>query len=119
MTPATTQQFEAWAGMPPGSLDGWEAHGHYRGDELAAIAVVQGVEIHFAIAPEHRHRVIARHRTREFLAPLLDRRGYLTTRTVRESPSHPFLLRLGFAWTWRCENFDHYMLGALPFGKEH
>lgn len=114
---ATTQDFESWTGMPAHSLNGWEAYGHYSGDELAAIAVLDGAEIHFAIAPEHRHRVIVRHRTREFLAPLLDRRGYLTTRTQHGTQSR-FLERLGFTHTWRCEHFDHYMLGALPFSKE-
>lgn len=111
------EQFAAWASLPLELFaEGWEfvplrIHG-----EVRAMAALQGTEIHFAAAPGCR--VIAKHRTREFLKPLLDRRGYLTTRAVLGGAAHDFLTRLGFAHTWRDEQFDHYMLTALPFGRE-
>jgi hypothetical protein len=113
----STAVFEAWTGMPAASLMGWEPHGHYFGDELVAMAVMQGTEIHFAISPAFRHCVFAKHRTRFFLGPLLAKTGYLTTRTEHDKPG--IVERIGFIKTWRSRHFDHYMLTNLPFGKEN
>ena len=88
------------------------------GIEVAA-ACMSGSEIHFAIAPEWRHRVIARLRAREFLAPLFDVHGFLTTRTEPNKPHHRFLERMGFMRTWNDGIHDHYMMTELPFGERN
>lgn len=111
--------FTAWSGIPGADMSAWEFKPYVQGGQVRAIAALSGFEIHFAIAPEFRHRVIARHRTREFLAPLLEDKGFLTTRTEPDEGRHKFLTRLGFERTWNDGALDHYMLTAAPFGKEH
>lgn len=86
------------------------------GIEVAA-ACMSGSEIHFAIAPEWRHRVISRLRTRQFLEPLFDVHGFLTTRNVPNKPHHRFLERMGFMRTWNDGVYDHYFMTELPFGE--
>ena len=98
------------------ALDSWEFHSYEQDGEVQAIAAIQGTEIHFAIAPNWRHRVIARRRTRSFLAPLFERLGFLTTRSEPSAQHHEFLSRIGFNKTWHDGRFDHYMLTELPFG---
>jgi hypothetical protein len=100
-------------------LDGWEMHPHLRDGEVVAIAALRGTEIHFAVKPEWRNRVILRDITRAFLAPLMERRGYLTTRTRPYAYERRFLERLGFKHTWSNDGVDHYMLTELPFGREN
>lgn len=117
------ESFVKWASLPSRSaehLRGWSTHGVWRNGELAGIAIVNGTEIHFASAPEQRGVLFQRARARNFLKPLLSRRGYLTT-TVRQGDrvSKRFIERLGFAPTWGDGLFDHYMLCELPFSKEN
>lgn len=88
--------------------------------ETAGVAAVDGTEIHFALAEDWRGRAITRARTREFLAPLIARRGYLTTRAeMPDAERRSFLERLGFRRTWTQDNgIEHYMLTCLPFDKK-
>ena len=85
------------------------------GIEVAA-ACMSGSEIHFAIAPEWRRRVISRLRTREFLAPLFEVHGFLTTRTAPDKMRYHFLERIGFVLTWNDGVNNHYFMHKLPFG---
>lgn len=112
--------FISWAGLPPDApgieaLDAWEFHAYERGGETQAVAAVQGTEIHFAIAPHWRRRLICRQRTREFLAPLFERFGYLTTRSIPSQENNVFLSRLGFIETWNDGKYSHWMMCELPF----
>lgn len=110
------EAFEAWSGLPPGSVEGWEFIPHKEAGELAAVAALRGTEIHFAVAPGWRHRVIQRSRTRAFLAPLIERAGFLTTRS-NDMKHDRFLTGLGFVRTWSEGAMNHYMLTELPFGE--
>ena len=110
--------FAAWSGVPAELLDGWDFHAHRRAGRPAAIAAMQGTEIHFAVAPEWRGRTIFRSVTRRFLEPLFERRGYLTTRVMAGEPHGRFLARLGFVKTSTRDGVEYYMLMALPFGRE-
>ena len=97
----------------------WSERLYERGGKAVARLIRMGSEVHFEIHPEHRHRVIYRHVTREFLRPVFEEHGFLTTRThPRDFKSQAFIERLGFERTWSDENFDYYMLTALPFGKK-
>lgn len=86
--------------------------------EVAA-ACMSGSEIHFAIAPEWRHRVIAKLRTQEFLRPLFEIHGFLTTRAIPNAKHDRFLTRMGFMRTWNDGIHDHYMMTELPFGERN
>ena len=110
--------FESWAGMPPGSMLGWRFVEYAPAGQVQAVAAIQGTEIHFAVAPERRHRVIARQRTRDFLRPIFDSIGFLTTRVVRGDARADFVRRLGFVPTWSDDTMDHFMMTELPFGRK-
>mgnify|MGYP002139679290 FL=1 len=117
------EQFAEWSSLDRAAAEeltaaGWTLHPWMAGDEMACIAIMHGPEIHFVAAPKWRRRLILRERTRAFLAPLMERRGYLTTRAAPDDGHRPFLERLGFRFTWNDGLHDHFMLHELPFGKE-
>lgn len=107
--------FERWSGVPTGTVDGWEFVPFVVKDKPVAIAAIGGVEIHFAVDPEWRRRLINRSRTRSFLAPLLSRRGYLTTRVAGDDD---FVRRIGFVPTWDDGTIRHYILFKTPFERQ-
>ena len=117
------ERFADWSGIEQtaevmASLCEWSMHPYMDGDEIRAIAAMSGSEIHFAVAPQWRHKIITRQRTRAFLAPLFDVNGFLTTRAEPDEKHHRFLSRLGFERTWNDGRFDHYYMHELPFKKE-
>lgn len=113
--------FTAWAGIAPteGAAESlraeWSFHAYTNEGEVRAIAAMAGSEIHFAVAPQWRGRVIARQRARDFLAPLFAKHGFLTTRSEPDEKNRDFLERIGFLFTWNDGRFDHYMMHELPF----
>jgi hypothetical protein len=97
-------------------FDDWEVVPGYIDGKHAATAVLKGTEIHFGIVPEFRRKAILRSRTQEFLRPMLERRGFLTTRVLRTSTAQKrFVERVGFKPTWADETFQYYLLGQVPF----
>ena len=93
----------------------WEVVPGYVDGQHAATAIVKGSEIHFGLVPEFRRRV-TRGRVREFLRPLLERRGFLTTRVLLASrDKQRFVERVGFRPTWSDGAFQYYLLGELPW----
>ena len=119
------EQFAEWSNLDRAAAEeltaaGWTLHPGMMGDEMACIAIMHGPEIHFVAAPKWRRRLMLRERTREFLAPLMERHGYLTTRADPKDGHRAFLERLGFSFTWNDGRLDHYFLHELPFsGKEN
>jgi hypothetical protein len=96
----------------------WEVVPYYAGEQHACTAVVKGSEIHFAVVPGYRGKVIRRNNTRAFLAPLLERQGYLTTRVPHgRLAQKKFVQRLGFTPTWKDGDVEYYLLGELPFER--
>jgi len=117
-------QFLLWSRLPvPGGAgltsfqEDWTIVEHRHADRLVALAAMRGTEIHYAMAPTEQGRgFISRARAAEFLGPLLERRGYLTTR-VWDGRCTKFIERLGFRHTWKHGSVNHYMLMALPFAR--
>lgn len=115
------QLFALWASVDAEALAvaGWIFHPLWVGQELAAIAAMRGTEIHFASAPTWRRRLITRRRTRQFLEPLYDKWGFLTTRAAPDAHDQiRFITRLGFELTSGGKLINHYMLSELPFSKQ-
>lgn len=81
-------------------------------------AALKGSEIHVEFT---REGVINRRKVREFLGPLIDRMGFLTTRVpVDDEDSDRFVRRIGFRESGRTDEFIFYMLTGQPFSrKEH
>jgi hypothetical protein len=119
------EQFAEWSNLDRAAAEeltaaGWTLHPGMMGDEMACIAIMHGPEIHFVAAPKWRRRLMLRERTRAFLAPLMERHGYLTTRSDPSDGHRNFLERLGFEFTWNDGQLDHFMMCELPFrGKEN
>lgn len=102
--------------VSPSMLAGHEFHDYIVDGDPVATAMIKGTEIHFAVDPKWRGRLIQRQRAREFLSPLLERNGFLTT-TTDGIKSAKFLAALGFVETW-CEGpYVHHMLCTLPFSN--
>jgi len=100
--------FEDWEVIPM-TIDG----------KHVATGVFKGMELHFALVPGWKPQACYRGVIREFLRPLFDRYGFLTTRVLHERPAQKeFVKRLGFKPTWRGENVDYYMLTRLPFERK-
>jgi hypothetical protein len=98
---------------------GWSEVLHVRAGQAVARLMHAGAEVHFEVHPEHRHRVIYRGVTREFLRPLFEQHGFLTTKVpLLDDTSRRFVQRIGFELTWSDEDYDYFMLTALPFGKK-
>lgn len=101
------------------ALHDWEAvPGYIDGVQVAAI-IKKGTEVHFAISHEHRGKTINRRRAREFLAPLLEEMGYLTTKLLHKYKGQQrFIERIGFKKTWSDDRFNYFMLTELPFERK-
>lgn len=111
--------FSGWSAELADALQGWEMVPLEIDGETAGIAALDGTEIHFVVSPEWRGRAITRARARAFLAPLIARRGYLTTRAINPKPEQrEFLERIGFRNTWtQQDGTEHYMVTCLPFER--
>ena len=97
----------------------WSEVFHTKNDVAVARLMHAGSEVHFEVHPEHRHRVIYRGVTREFLRPLFEQYGFLTTKVpLLDSVNKRFVQRIGFVSTWSDMDYDYFMLTALPFEKK-
>lgn len=98
--------------------NGWDIHTYTRDGKVAAYAMVRGTEIHVKVYEAFRYRIIHRVATQEFLRPIFDRHGFLTTRVLQgDEESRRFVERVGFKMTWEDDNFRYFMLTALPFER--
>jgi hypothetical protein len=97
----------------------WQEVLHLKDGQPVARLLRSGTEVHFEVASGHEHKVIYRHVTRNFLRPVFDEFGLLTTKTERDDEVNKrFITRLGFRHSWSDADYDYYMLTALPFGKK-
>ncbi len=101
------------------ALHDWESIPGYVDGVLVASIIKKGTEVHFAISKECRGKTINRQRTREFLRPLFEEEGFLTTKLL---PDHKgpqrFIERIGFKKTWSDGRFNYFMLTELPFERK-
>lgn len=80
------------------------------------VGAVLGSEIHVEFI---RTGVVKRDAVREFLEPLLEPWGFLTTRCFKgDRRTRRFLEKLSFKSTWSDDEFEYFILTALPFSKE-
>lgn len=99
-------------------FDGWDVVPGYIDGQHAATAIVKGTEIHIALVPQFRTSAVLRQRTQEFLRPMFERLGFLTTRVaVTATKQKRFVERVGFKPTWTDGIFQYYLLGELPFAR--
>lgn len=97
------------------ALPDWEMFEHYQNSELAGFAVLKGAEFHCELFPGFKLR---RKEMREFLRPLFERAGFLTTRVAHEDVANQrFNKAFGFERTWSDDKFHYFVMAELPFGK--
>jgi hypothetical protein len=101
-------------GMNPAMLKGWKVRVAQRAGEDVAIVITSGPEIHFVSLGGP---AMTRKNTLEFLAPLIKRFGYATTRVPREVTDHKLRNMLGFVPTWNDNLFTYWALTELPFQR--
>lgn len=116
-------KFLAWCGLPDSlaqEMVEWQFIGYHMDGKAVAIAALKGTEIHFAVDPKMRLRTLLRDRIVEFLTPIFEARGFLTTRVMKTSKDAArFIKRLGFEKTNESGSFDHYMLSRVPFARTY
>lgn len=105
-------------GVPIETFADWDVVPYYLDGAVACTAIVKGTEIHFYVRPEARKKLILRSRTQEFLRPLMNVLGFLTTRVLHENKeAQRFVERIGFEKTWADNQFQFYILERLPFSR--
>ena len=102
-------------GAEPDALDGWTIQTAQRAGEDVAFVLTRGPEIHMLSIAERR--AMSRRNIAEFIAPLLDRFGYCTTRVPLAEMDHRLRDALGFSRTWSDDNFSYWVLTRLPYQK--
>ena len=121
MTPADLAIAEmSKSGLPTDVLEGilseWEINPFYEGEELTGIALMKGTEFHCHMTESFR---LNRASMREFLRPLFDRHGFLTTRVEHNDTANQRLNKMfGFERTWSDDRFHYFMLTELPFERK-
>jgi hypothetical protein len=105
----------AGLGAMPDALDGWAIKTAQRAGVDVAFVITRGPEIHMLSIAERR--AMSRRNIAEFVAPLLDRFGYCTTRVPLAETDHRLRIALGFTHTWSDDHFSYWVLTRLPYQK--
>ena len=109
MTPADLEQLAEKA-----RTEDWHVVKHFNDNgNCDGIAIQKGTEWHCQLAEGFKLR---RAEMREFLRPMFNKHGYLTTRVpVNDTANQRFNRVFGFTKTWSDGVFNYYILTALPF----
>ena len=95
--------------------DGWDVQIAQRDGKDVAIVIVKGTEIHFCSLDEKR--AMTRKNTLQFLRPIYDEWGFVTTRTPITETNDRLRSILGFKFQWHDQTYKYWTLFALPFQK--
>lgn len=97
-------------------LQGWELVPFEQGGQITGVACLKGSEFHCMTLPGFKLR---RAQMREFLRPMFDRLGFLTTRVKHgDTANERFNSMFGFERTWSDDTHHFFLMADLPFGKE-
>lgn len=97
------------------NLAGWDVSIAQRNGKDVAIVIVKNCEIHFVSLDERK--AMSRKNTLEFITPIFEKYGYVTTRVPSHTTDHRLREHLGFTETWRDDNYIYFVLTELPFTK--
>lgn len=98
------------------AMPDWEVFEHHQDGQLAGFAILKGTEFHCQLFAGFR---LKRKEMREFLRPLYERNGFLTTRVAHaDLANQRFNKVFGFERTWSDDTFHYFLMNDLPFGKE-
>lgn len=102
-------------GADPRSLDGWTVAQAFRAGEPVGYVITKGPEIHMLAMSDKK--AMSRRNILEFLQPLLDTHGYVTTRVPLSETDHRLRIKLGFQRTWQDANYSYWALTSIPYEK--
>lgn len=93
----------------------WEVIPCIQDETLGGIALMRGTEFHCIVLPNFKLR---RKEMREFLRPLFERHGMLTTKLKHaDTANERFNRAFGFKRTWSDSKYHYFMMTELPFGE--
>lgn len=96
--------------------EGWEVFEHTTDGVMDGFAILKGTEFHCQLADGFR---LNRSEMREFLRPLFEREGHLTTRVAHDDLANQrFNKVFGFERTWSDDRFHYFLLDKLPFERK-
>jgi hypothetical protein len=94
-------------------LEGYECVPYVENGEHMATLIKKNAEVHFAGFKQYRGKgYITRRRLREFLQPILDKEGFLTTKLAEGEPDK-FITKLGFVEVGRSTSHRVFMLTSI------
>lgn len=94
---------------------GWTLSQAFRAGRHVANVFSKGSEIHLEILDARR--AMTRKNTLEFLKPIFDEYGYVTTRVPLDETEHRLRDVLGFKYMWSDNEYSYWCLTELPFQK--
>lgn len=98
------------------SLNEWSIHPFYEGQTLMGCAFTLGTEFHCRLLPGFK---LNRSMMREFMRPLFDKYGFLTTRVEHgDTANRRFNKVFGFVPTWADETHQYFILTSIPFDRK-
>lgn len=104
-------------GATPDALDGWTVKAAQRNGVDVAFVATLGPEIHFVSLVGER--AMSRRNIEAHTAPLFDRYGYMTTRTLLTETDHKLREHLGFVHTWSDEHYAYWLADEPPFQRKN
>lgn len=97
----------------------WNAIAIQDEDQHVGTVITKGCEVHIALVDGYRPKASKRRIIKQFLQPLFDEHGYVTTRIMHSRLNEKkFVERVGFTPAWKDENFQYYFLGVMPFERK-
>lgn len=105
----------AGLGFSPEALDGWTVHTAQHAGKDCGFVLEKGCELHF-LAFDGK-RALSRKNLLKYIAPILARYGYLTTRSSVGAPDDAMRRRLGFELTWTCNGFNFWAMTSIPYER--
>jgi len=111
MSTTKAHKYLADLGLDPGD---WSAEVAQRDGVDVAVVVSKGTEIHFVSLGGP---AMTRKNTLQFLTPIFEKFGFVTTRVPVAETDHKLREVLGFRKTWQDAQFSYWMLTELPFQR--
>lgn len=105
----------ALLGADPAALDGWTIRAAQRDGEPVGFTISNGPEVH--ILPLVEGKSLSRRNIIEFIEPILDQFGYVTTRVPIAETEHRLRTALGFVSSWSDDTYSYWCMTRLRYAR--
>lgn len=94
----------------------WSVLEYFQDGRIAGFVMLKGTEFHCRLFAGSKLR---RSEMRDFLRPIFERYGHLTTRVEHgDAANERFNKLFGFERTWSDGRYHYFLMSELPFSKE-